>query len=426
MALTGRAILLMALGLVPAVLTGSETVAVWWILGVLLTVGLDALAAPRRRALTLTRRPVEPVRLTETGTTTLRLTNSGTRGVRGAVRDAWQPSAGTRGERHEFRLSPGESVELTTGLAPTRRGDLRADRVTVRTRGPLGLAMRQGPLPAPGVVRVLPAFPSRKHLPGLVSELRMLDGRSAVRTRGQGTEFDSLRDYVPGDDVRSIDWRATARRSNVVVRTWRPERDRQIVLLLDTSRTSAARIGDVPRLDAAMDAGLLLAALTSRAGDRVDLVAGDQHVRRVSAGGTGGRQDRLHEIVEAMAPLHPSLLEADWTRLAAQAIDLTRGRALMVLLTPLEPVVVEETLLPALSALTSRHRVVLASVRDPELDTMTESAFDEAAAEYALARRRRTADVLTGLGVTVLDLPPDELPLALSELYLDLKARGLL
>ena len=97
--------------------------------------------------------------------------------------------------------------------------------------------------------------------------------------RGQGTEFDSLREYVVGDDVRSIDWRATARRDAVVVRTWQPERDRRLILVLDTGRTSAGRVGDAPRLDAAMDAALLLAALAARAGDRVDLLAGDRRVR---------------------------------------------------------------------------------------------------------------------------------------------------
>ena len=128
-------------------------------------------------------------------------------------------------------------------------------------------------------MRSLPPFESRKHLPSRLARLRDLDGRAAVRVRGQGTEFDSLREYVRGDDVRSIDWRASARNRNVVVRTWQPERDRRVVLVLDTSRTSAGRVGDVPRLDSAMDAALLLAALAARAGDRIDFVAGDRRVR---------------------------------------------------------------------------------------------------------------------------------------------------
>ena len=112
-----------------------------------------------------------------------------------------------------------------------------------------------------------PHFDAMRYVIGI---LRELDGNTSIQVRGQGTEFDSLREYVRGDDVRSIDWRATARAADVMVRTWRPERDRQVVLVLDTGRVSAGRVGDAPRLDAAMDAALLLAALASRAGARQD------------------------------------------------------------------------------------------------------------------------------------------------------------
>ena len=171
----------------------------------------------------------------------------------------------------------------------------------------------------------MPPFTSRKHLPSRLALLRQLDGRSAVRVRGQGTEFDSLREYVAGDDVRSIDWRATARRRAVVVRTWQPERDRRVVLVLDTSRTSAGRVGDVPRLDAAMDAALLLAALAARAGDRVDLLAGDRRVRaRVrrepahAAARRPGRRD---------GRLEPALVEADWSVLGGGGRPRSAGSA---------------------------------------------------------------------------------------------------
>ena len=122
----------------------------------------------------------------------------------------------------------------------------------------------------PGTVRSLPPFESRKHLPSRLARLRELDGRAAIRVRGQGTEFDSLREYV-ARRRRPLDRLAGQRpQPHVVVRTWQPERDRRVVLVLDTSRTSAGRVDDVPRLDSAMDAALLLAALAARAGDRVD------------------------------------------------------------------------------------------------------------------------------------------------------------
>lgn len=161
-------------------------------------------------------------------------------------------------------------------------------------------------------------FTSRKHLPSKLARLRELDGRTSVLTRGEGTEFDSLREYVPGDDTRSIDWRATARQTTVAVRTWRPERDRHILLVLDTGRTSAGRVGDAPRLDASMDAALLLAALASRAGDRVDLLAYDRRVRALVQGRAAG--DVLPSLVNAMATLEPELVETDSRGLTATAL----------------------------------------------------------------------------------------------------------
>ena len=260
--------------------------------------------------------------------------------------------------------------------------------------------------------------------------LRQLDGRAAVRTRGQGTEFDSLRDYVEGDDVRSIDWRATARRQHLVVRTWQPEQHRRVVIVLDTSRTSAGRIGDAPRLDATMDAALLLTALAGHARDRVQVLAGDRVVHaRIS--GTD-RAQLLHDTISTLAPVESRLVEADWSALATEVVRLGTHRALVVLLTSLESSAIEEGLLPVLPALAAHHRVVVASVTDPALATMragrttTGEVYDAAAAERAVALRRRTASALEQLGVDVVDAAPDELPVRLADHYLMLKRQGLL
>jgi uncharacterized protein (DUF58 family) len=246
--------------------------------------------------------------------------------------------------------------------------------------------------------------------------------------RGQGSEFDSLRDYVLGDDARSIDWRATARRQNVVVRTWRPERDRHILVVLDTGRTSAGRVGDAPRLDAALDAALLLAALATRAGDRVDLLAYDRVVRASVQG--AGAAEVLPAFVDAMAPLEPALLEADWRGLAGQIQRRARHRALVVLLTGLDASAVESGLRQVLPALVHRHQVVVASVADPRIEAMAagrgaaQQVYEAAAAERTRLERRRTTAELTKHSVEVVDAPPDELPPALADRYLQLKAAG--
>lgn len=430
MAITGRVPLLLLLGLVPVVLwPGKGTVWAWTAFVVVLTL-LDWLVAPRPETLEVQRQQPGAVRLGTAARSRLVLRNAGQRRIRALIRDAWQPTAGADDNRHRVALGAGERTVTDTPLLPRRRGDLRATGLTVRSFGPLGLAARQRTLDVPGSVRSLPAFESRKHLPSRLARLRELDGRAAVRVRGQGTEFDSLREYVRGDDVRAIDWRASARTRTTVVRTWQPERDRRVVLVLDTGRTSAGRVDDVPRLDSAMDAALLLAALASRAGDRIDFIAGDRDVRsRVRA---AGARDVVSTLQDAMSELEPVIAEADWSRLAAAVTDLGRQRALLVLLTALEPSAIAESLLPVLPALVRHHRVVIASVQDPELTRMTErhedagQVYDAAAASQVMRKRRRTSDLLTALGVDVVDADADRLPPALADHYLGLKARGLL
>ncbi|MFH8222905.1 DUF58 domain-containing protein [Streptomyces sp. NPDC018057] len=434
MALTGRAALLAALGSVPVGLWDAGWTGVLAVNAPLaVACACDyALAAPVRR-LGLTRSGDTSVRLGDTADVTLTVTNPSGRPLRARIRDAWppsswQPGTETDASRHRLTVPAGERRRLTTRLRPTRRGDRRADRVTIRSYGPLGLFSRQGTHQVPWTVRVLPPFTSRKHLPSKLARLRELDGRTSVLTRGEGTEFDSLRDYVPGDDTRSIDWRATARQSAVAVRTWRPERDRHILLVLDTGRTSAGRVADAPRLDAAMDAALLLAALASRAGDRVDLLAYDRRVRTLVQGRAAGML--LPSLVNAMATLEAELVETDARGLAATALRTAPRRSLIVLLTSLDPAPVEEGLLPVLPQLTQRHTVLVASVADPYVARMaaargsTDAVYEAAAAAQAQGERRRTAEQLRRQGVTVVDATPDNLAPALTDAYLALKAAG--
>ncbi|MEU0675606.1 DUF58 domain-containing protein [Streptomyces sp. NPDC006172] len=434
MAPTGRAALLAALASLPVgILEPGWTGILAANAPLALACACDyALAAPVRRLL-LTRSGDTSARLGDTADVTLTLTNPSRRTLRAHLRDAWSPSSWqpgteTTASRHRLTVPAGERRRITTRLRPTRRGDRHADRVTIRSYGPLGLFTRQGTHKVPWTVRVLPPFTSRKHLPAKLARLRELDGRTSVLTRGEGTEFDSLRAYVPGDDTRSIDWRATARQTGVAVRTWRPERDRHILLVLDTGRTSAARVGDAPRLDASMDAALLLAALASRAGDRVDLLAYDRRPRAVVQGRTS--RDLLPSLVTAMATLEPELTETDARGLTATALRTAPRRSLIVLLTTLDAAPVEEGLLPVLLQLTHRHTVLVASVADPHIARMAtargtaEAVYEAAAAAQHQAERHRTAEKLRRHKVTVVDATPDELAPALADAYLALKTAG--
>jgi uncharacterized protein (DUF58 family) len=428
MALTGRAAAAAAAGalVVLAVRTGAALLAVNAV--ILAAIIADLLLAASVRPLRLVRAGDARIRLGEAGMVTLTLENPGRRPLRALVRDAWPPSAAATPGRTQVSVAPGGSATLTTTLLPTRRGDRSPGPVTVRSFGPLGLAARQASRQVPWSVRVLPPFASRRHLAEKLARLRQLDGQQRALLPGQGSEFDSLREYVVGDDVRSIDWRSSARRLDVMVRTWRPERDRHIVVVLDTGRTAAARVSGVPRLDTSMDAALLLTALASRAGDRVDLIAVDRRIRARVVGAS--RSAVLSAFTSALAVLDAELIESDAGLMASCVLSIARQRSLVVLLTDLNAAAVEDGLLPRVPLLAARHQLLVAAVADPHLDEMAAgrgsaaAVYGAAAAERARAERARTATLLRRHGVDVVDAAPDRLPAALADAYLRLKARG--
>lgn len=428
MAISGRFVLLVLLGLVPVLLLpGWGTVLAT--AGVLAALAAaDMLLAAALKHVQVQRPEPGNVTLNSTIDTRLTITNEGSRRLRGTLRDAWQPSAGAGNPVQDIDVPAHESRRVSVRLRPVRRGDLKSPHVTLRAFGPLRLAARQRTIASPGSLRVLPPFNSRRHLPSKLRKLRELDGKAAVQIRGAGTEFDSLRDYVRGDDVRSIDWRATARRSAVVVRTWRPERDRRVVMVLDTSRTSAARIDDEARLDTGMEAALLLGVLAERGGDRVDFVAFDRRTR--ARAGSAVQGNLLGQLVQAMAPLEAELIEMDWPAVPAQVRAVTAHRSLVVLLTSLDGGAPEEGLLPAAARLAHDHVVVVAAVRDPQLGDMLQdrgdaaAVFRAAAAERALLQGAAVSAELHRHGVEVVDAEPHQLPPRLADMYIRLKAAG--
>ncbi len=438
MVLTGRAGLVALICVLPIVVSPWPATVFIALLALLaLAVAVDVALAASTRRLTFVRFGETASRLGQPVAAGLTIENVGNRRFRGQVRDAWPPSGRAQPRTHSVNLLSGQRIGVETLLRPVRRGDQNSSLITARAIGPLGLAGRQSSHRVPWQIRILPPFLSRKHLPSRLAKLRELDGAVPVLIRGQGTEFDSLREYVIGDDVRSIDWRATARRADVVVRTWRPERDRRVVIVLDTGRTSAGRVGvdptqadpgGWPRLDWSMDAALLLAALASRAGDHVDFLAHD----RVSRAGVfnANRTELLAQLVNAMAPLEPALVESDATAIVSAVQRRVRRRALVVLMTDLNASALDEGLMSVLPQLSAKHHVLLAAVADPRVDRLAAgradaaAVYDAAAAERARNDRRTIASRLRHHGVDVVDAPPEELAPALADHYLAMKASG--
>jgi uncharacterized protein (DUF58 family) len=354
----------------------------------------------------------------------------GGRGVRVRVADELAPSLGAVTRRVRVVVPVrGRAVAATT-VRPSRRGRFEPAEVVVRVEGPLGLVGRQGRRRVPGVLRVYPPFDSRDEAELRVNKARILEvGLRSAQGRGGGTEFDSMREYGVDDEFRRIDWAATARSGKTIVRTYRAERNQTVLLLLDSGRTMAGRVAEVPRLDHAMDAVMMLTSLATRLGDRAGLVAFDREVRAVVA--PGHARDQLSRVTEAMYQLQPLLVESDYRGAFAETLARFRRRAMLVVLTELAEQAVSETLLPALPLIARDHLVVVASVADPEVRGWASAtpvepaaAYRKAAAVAALSDRRRTVARLRGLGAVVVDAPPGRLAPDLADAYLRVKATG--
>lgn len=429
MALTGRAAALALIGIVVVFVQPLGGLMVAYVAAVIVIAAIiDVATAVSPRSIGLQRDELGSCRLGESAPSALTLANPSGRRVRGQVREVWPPSANAAPRAARLDLPAAARRRVTTVLTPERRGEITSSGVALLIEGPLGVAARQRHRALPVAVRVLPSFASRKFLPEKLARLRQLDGQVTANIRGQGTEFDSLREYVVGDDVRAIDWRATARRSDVVVRTWRPERDRQLLLVIDSGRTSAARVAGYPRLDTVIDAALLLTALAQRAGDRVAVLVHDQRLRAAVDVGRGAAG--LASVVNITAPIEPVLVETDMHAVVAESLRRLHRRSLVVLFTAIDPEAARSGLLPALGPLVRRHAVVVASVADDAVETMArgrgdaERVYAAAAAESAIGEQQTLATTLRRNGVDVVVAPSETFPSVLADAYLDLKAAG--
>ena len=433
MFVTGRLAVALAVGLIPLVIAGLAGYPAYAVLGAwiglcLLLVATDVALAASPRSVTVSRRLPRRVRIGEPVPVSVAVHNHGTKMLNAVIRDAWQPTAGAPTERQRLLLPPGERGRVAIPLLPRRRGELVSEFVMIRSRGPLGIAGRQARHSVRGSIRVLPAFSSRKHLPSRLARLRELDGNTSIQVRGQGTEFDSLREYVRGDDVRSIDWRATARAGTTMLRTWRPERDRHVVIIIDTGRTAAARVGDGTRVDASLEAALLLAALASRAGDHAHLLMYDRVVRGRVTGVDGAAL--LPALTDAMAPVHARLVDTDWHGAFAAVRTLTTRPSLIVALTAQDAAESARGFLGAFPNASRATTVLVGSVTDDGISALArrrdsrEEVYLAAAAERSLRDAENVADAIRRAGGEAIAADPEELPPRIADRYLELKAAG--
>jgi uncharacterized protein (DUF58 family) len=331
-----------------------------------------------------------------------------------------------------LRVPPGGGCEERLEVRPVRRGVEAGGALWIRALGPLGLAWRQARLELPWVATVFPTLvgASLRALP-LQSARRREAGLRNARRPGAGRLFEALREWVPGDDTRSIDWKATARRGKPIVRQYEDERRQQVLIVVDAGRLLTAEAAGVPRLEAVITAALHLAHAAVEHDDDVGLLVFADTVQRFVAPARGRRA--LRAVLEGLAAAEGRLVESDYPAAFRLLAARNRKRALAVLFTDVIDRTASEALLMHAASLPPRHLPLAVTLRHPELEALASrrptapaEAFERAAAEELLGAREEALAEMRTRGVMVLDVAPRAASRAVVEHYHRLKQRGLL
>ena len=392
--------------------------------------GVDALAGRGRRIET-ERKAAQIFSVGRANPVTLTLHNKSGRVLRGTVTDDPLAEATVVGLPGHFEIPPHASAVLRYEITPTRRGKRQLGSVTVRYGLPLGTLTRQERVHLPQDVDVYPDVHAARALEMLRRQGREDARVGSLRVRGGDTEFERLRPYQVGDEIRHVDWRASARRDDLVVRQYQAESNQNVVFAIDTGRGMRGESRGITSIDHALGAALLTADVALRGGDRAGLFTFDDKPRsflRPTGGRSGGRK-----LTRAAHALDAGLAATDYRTAMVFLKTQMKARSLFVVFTNLLEPRSARDLAAAVKSLMPRHLPLCVLMRDEEVEALATApitseadALVRAAAGESLAWRDGIVRSLKNAGALVLDARPDEVTPLLVKRYLEVKARRLL
>lgn len=353
------------------------------------------------------------------------ISNTGRRPFSARCADRWPQEVKLAPADFFLKLRPGEKAEITCRIRPGERGRYDLPGLDILVQSPWGLWRRSGLLPCPDQVRILPNFRELHRFTLLAATAQLgLMGIKQIAKQGDGQEFQELREYYPGDSLRQIDWKATARRQQLISREYQDERDQHIVLVLDCGRRMRHVEAGGSQFDQALNSALLLAHVAARQGDSVGLLACAEHYTWYPP---AKKANAARSLLLASTQLFAQTVAMDYHQLARELATRLKRRSLVILLTNTRAEE-HEALAALVRQVRSRHLLVIADLVEEEMNASLErpirnpqEAWRYQALLAHMAERRRFALNLTRLGCYALNLTARELPAALVNTYLEIK-----
>ena len=436
MSFTARFLYLLGLGLVPMMLGGFVPrlfgLALVYDALLLALAVYDYFGTLPRRGIQIERSCPRVLSLGVRQEVTLRIRNLSSRLVTLLVKDSPPIRFDQVGREAAMTLQPATIAEYRYQVRPTFRGAFGFGDVFYRMTGALGLARAQFRVAVPTEVKVYPNVKQLSQTELALAHASMLPGGLKLsRLLGEGTEFESLRDYVRDDDYRTIDWKATARRNRLTTREYETERNQRVVLAIDTGRLMGAKVGDFTKLDYAANAAALLAQVALLKGDLVGLLLFANRVVAYLPPDKG--REQLSRIVEALHRVQPVRLESDYSLAFSFLARKSSRRTLMVCFTDLVDVEASRSLLSGMLYLRPRHLPLCVTISDSDLlaaqshtPTQAAEAFRLVAAVELWEDYRNAVHLLERHGALTVNVPANSLTAATINRYLEVKKRGLL
>jgi uncharacterized protein (DUF58 family) len=329
-------------------------------------------------------------------------------------------------------LDPNQPMELRVGVVGERRGHYAFGPVALRLETKRGLVARIARFAAPAETTVVPSLSNVRRLRLLAIQHRLSDaGVRALKQRGEGTAFAGLRDYVPGDDPRLVDWKATARHARLITREQSIERSQTVVAMIDCGRAMTQLAGRYSRFEHVLSAALVLSDVAAASGDRVGLLAFDDDVRAFVPPQKG--LAALRSLRTALSALDATLTEPDYSSAFRVLALRQRKRALVVFFTDVIDTRAAQLFLAHATRAARRHLLVVVALQNEELVAAARpvvsgaaALYRSAAAEELIREREEALARMRQAGITVLDISAGRMAAAVVNRYLEIKARGLL
>ncbi len=338
----------------------------------------------------------------------------------------------TSQRQHSLKLAPFQTQRVGYDTVPQSRGDYQFGDIHLRGRSRLALSWWQRRIPAEQAVQVYPDL-LQVHRYDLLMRRSHLQqpGFRLLRRLGEGTEFESLRDYVPDDDFRDIDWKASARRSKPITRNYQIERSQNLIVMIDAGRMMCAQLNGMSKLDYAINAALMLAYVAIRQDDAVGMMVFADTVQTFVPPRKGATQ--IGRLADQLYAVEPTMMEPDYSAALTTLHTRSRKRALVVIFTDIIDKEASQQLLAHAASLYPQHLPLVVTIRDPSLEQTADLAPQDVPAVYqravagGLLRDRQGALLaLRRRGARIVDARPEQLTVATVNTYLAIKAQQLL